>query len=191
MSIKLSSSLFKNGIANNPEFFMNEIDKSPTSLFTAGILFLSIEKNSYQEIGLTNFSFNKEKQSSSEINQNTLGLRYEYGKLGRQFNNHFSFRYGAFLEFFYGNNDLTPTTTQGFPVEQKSTGVNLAFSPHLDIALSKRFFIDLNPSLVLISYYFEKIQTLDPTLPKRQQEQSSFNIDTGGLNVMVGVGYRL
>ena len=188
--IKASASLFKNGIGKSPRFSSNEIDRSPISLFSAGILFINFKKNKYQEFAVTNFSFDNEKMRSTEIRQYTFGARYEYGKLGKQFNDKISIRYGGFLEFFSGKNEFTPSTTQRFPVDQSSTGINLAFSPHLDIALSKRLFIDFNPAVVLISYFFKKTHARDPTLPQRQQEQSSMNLNAGGLNVMLGVGYK-
>ena len=66
----------------------------------------------------------------------------------------------------------------------------LSFSPHLDVRLSERLFIDLNPSVVLLTYYFEQTRTQNPTLPLRAQKQGSFGLNAGGILWQMGVGYK-
>lgn len=188
-AVKLSANLYRSGIANDPDF-QREINKSNTAIFSVSVLFFNNRKFHYQEISLSRISHRKVQFQEGSTSQTVIGAKYEYGVLGKQLNNYFKFRYGGALDFYYGNNNYESNLSYVFPEEQTFSGVMLAFSPHLDFALSERFFIDLNPSLVLLNYYFEKNRTKNPTLPEEAQEQGSIGLDAGGLLLQIGVGYK-
>lgn len=189
-AVKLSANVFRGGVADYPNLSIIEFDNGFDDLFSAGVILFNNDKFRYQEISLSRVSHSTEEVNSSEITQTVLGLKYELGWQGKELSDYFKLRFGAALELFYGKNDLNPTTLQGFPIKQSVVGAMLAFSSHLDIILTEHLFIDFNPSIVLPAYYFEKNESLNPTLPQRAQTQSSFGLDLGGVLLQIGVGYK-
>ena len=187
--MKLKFNLYRGGAANEPDF-LHGIDESITAFFSAGIVLFNDDKFRYQEIGISRVSIGEKKIINAKIEQTILAAKYEYGWLGKQFDDNFAIRLGGALELIHGKNHFTPTPIQEYPIEQKFNGAMLSFSPHLDVRLSERLFIDLNPSVVLLTYYFEQTRTQNPTLPLRAQKQGSFGLNAGGILWQMGVGYK-
>ena len=129
---------------------------------------------------------------TDETNQTTeqvYGIKYEAGRIGIETNDRMGLRFGAGLEFYYGNHKTEPLLTQIYPIETNTLGINVSFSPHLDIKLSEKFFIDFNPALMLVYNELEKNQTFNPSLPTSAQKQTTINLGTGGFVIQIGVGY--
>lgn len=190
---KISYTLFRGDNADVPIFNNNGLKRNKILYdFSATYLLKNISKLHYHEFTLSRFFSEKlPKTGPGKAEEYLYAVKYEYGWIGAEINKFMELRYGGAIELYHGQNIFEPNTTQNYPLEQKATGVNLAFSPHLDIDITERFFIDFNPALMLFYYEIENNQAFNPTLPVRAQKQGGFEFGGGGFVIQVGMGYKL
>lgn len=149
------------------------------------------KKRKYLAFELAGY-FGGEKDGDYRDNDLVLGLRFEKGKY-LDFNSDGSvrFRLGGSLRYSYANQDGTSFTSQRYPTDYWRHALDLAFTPHLEYRVGKRFLFDFGPSISLLAFGVEKSQSSNPTLTERQQRRSGFAIDAGGLLLRLGMGYRI
>lgn len=185
-AVKVSWVPVRTGAAESPNYKLDDtfswtFDVSPAFVLT------NREKYNYQEFALTRTTIHSQKDSLAKWNQSSIGIRYEFGKLGIVLNHIFSIRLGGALEAFYSNSEINYTNSSPANERRRTTGLIPSFSPHLDVLLTDRIYFDVNPNLAIFKYSFELLQASSPTI---LFEQGTFSLDGGGFVVYIGVGYQ-
>lgn len=186
---KVSYTLFRADNADIPDFNAG-IDHGTVSNFSFAYMTKNIEKLNYHEWAISRISNKKSTDEISKTTEQVYAFKYEAGKIGTEINDFMELRFGAALELYYGKSEFESLITSVFSTEKIAAGISITFSPHLDIDVSDRLFIDFNPALMLAYNEIETTRTFDPALPLESQEQSTINLGTGGFVVQLGVGYK-
>ncbi|HFA48172.1 MAG TPA: hypothetical protein ENJ95_04050 [Bacteroidetes bacterium] len=189
-ALKLSGNFFRGGAANIPSFRFG-IEQGPFSGLAPAIILTNEDKFNYHEIELSRVSFRSGENTFGKTEQRIFEARYEFGKSFWITGEKMKYRLGGSLGLYYGSSDFTPSTTSRFPVEESNFGVSLSFTPHLDIEITERLYVDINPSLLLLDYGIVNSQAHNPLLPERWQAQQFFELDAGGFLFRLGVAYKM
>jgi hypothetical protein len=168
------------------------------------------KKNNFQEIELTNFTFNvagtktelinmytgkaQLQSNSCNLTQTYISLRYEYIKnFNKSKDKKLVPSLGLSLSPYFKRNMIKPLKSDEYMTGDQILGCRGFIIPRLNYYISPKLFIDFDIPLCIFDFYYITEVNKNPSLSLLEQRHSSSNskVTPGIFSARIGIGLKI
>ena len=152
------------------------------------------EKGLRHWVEWSSFAYANDQNTTGNFSEFETAFRYEIDYPLWGADQASSFYFGASVQLFYRFFQFSPTVTDLFSADFFQAGTRYALIPVFKQDLNQKFYVEFALPVHIGSFSWDKNRTENPSLPPRQQETTTINIDLNPARqvaIRFGIGLRI